>query len=1170
MTSKMVSITLQSQDRDKDAWPSASDFVVQLNRRVERVKEVRLGTIELPCGPPQMTVEHARNDNLHFSEGIRVDTGEEPRIVLIDDGPFNSIDDISFNSVNSGRFGYPRNEPSLYNNQICIAQANHEGKYTPELNIYISVPPWLAEVERRLVTGTVDQNTKFQLVSTNGVPLCHGLSDYQNFKSTNDCAPDVTSVAMCTFTDIHFHSSDDVVIPPEPVPSGCETLFSLTPACVGYVGGVWDATAPTKLNAIRRAVDQKRYDCVANGFIHMETIHQKELCAFLNHAISTRNNRLNDYQFSFVRGRYVFQCVTGIYHHSTGVSSRPRLFFPMSKNADIVVPPDLLTVGKITSLGYLMGFVSGADILCKEVKTRPGGPSVKQFIVLGSSPPQFTCVIPAGFYDPSTLADAVSGQQNWGKFDGGIIGTGDTGPVSQFGLRDSLGHKHTVVIRSGIYYPPQLAAAIEYQLNRLDLAGIYASTASPYPASPRIGSVKYTITYNQSSERFTIQCNRVSNVSPVTIGAAVDFGLSFAISTINNASSNARVGCTDIARTLGFDTRIYTGCGKYVGDRVKIPSHPNSLSQGLYNGTVRSLESLQPGTVSGYGAGPWTRRYPSNIYALTGTTPNTKRYCHQTKSVGCIGDGATTRGLQSKVVASVMIEAVTATGSILSASIPSGQPTEFNLAIGQYLAILAAGSGGVIVITGTSNNGRGFACAVMSPGVDYTVGGASAFSYCPQGSLRVAGGNTGGTDDGKHRILVSRVIAEEALPSAGNTGTFALGSRWFRSTSCPLGYQVGDVVRMSADLSVNGSNETYALSVNVVAVRSSVTNTYPYGLDGAGIGEVLKATVANGGTGWVRGSCVMIIGGDGVNCTLMITSTTSAGAVTDVAILCGGTGYIVSDSLPVQAITGPYPTTAVIIESVNAGMNLIGDASVIMRRTATSPSSPISNVVTGASCLTGGTRCISSSVNASPTNTMDGSCARLRVSQNIYVRTAANSKPFAVTADLSDPFSVGDQFLYPVNMTSIKPMDPPRFEILIEGSNLVTGSRPNHVYKLLGLGHVDLWGGCQYTGPAQWCIGPVPYVIIRLHDGHGHTEFNIINFNGGQTSNVLGKICLGSSFSIVNQQMLQLGTGGYRSYERVRLQILNPDFTPYRFHGTDFSISLCFVYDSDDVLLPCT
>ena len=246
----------------------------------------------------------------------------------------------------------------------------------------------------------------------------------------------------------------------------------------------------------------------------------------------------------------------------------------------------------------------------------------------------------------------------------------------------------------------------------------------------------------------------------------------------------------------------------------------------------------------------------------------------------------------------------------------------------------------------------------------------------------------------------------------------------------------------------------------------------------------------------------------------------------------------------------------------------------LAQRAARAPAAPLSSATVGASCVVAGTACVTAPPGAGMTDVPDGSAVRVRVSQNVYAPSAASwptTVPFLREYVASDAAFTPPAAAYAAasNLRLLKPTNPPRFEILVEGRDPATLVKAASAYRLLGYGTRDLHGGTQYLAPAQWCLNPVPYVILRLLDGQGHTEFNVINSRGTQTSNVLAKILVGGALSQVNQQIQTLGTGGYRNYRRVRLQLLNPDLTPYHFHGADYSISLCFVFDSDDVQLPC-
>lgn len=1208
MSAKMVSVTVSSEQRDRAAWPDASDFVVDLGRTIERVKEVRLGTIEMPGGAAQMTVEDDWNDKVHFSEGWRVDTGEAPTAVVIDGGNFEEDASVSFDADHATRFGYPRNAPALYNHQLVIAQADEHGRYPPRLNLVLTVPAWLTEVRREQVADhyEVDPETVFETVrggrlgvlgaqSEEKVPVPHGLADYQAYKASRPDAPSAVSAAMCTFADIHFDDPDDVTVVSESnVPPGWAHQFKLSAACVGYnSAGEWDANAPTKLNARRLYPDQRRHDCVACGFVHLESIQQRELCALLNVALARRPNRLNDYAFRFVGGEFRLECPAGRIHaHANGQSTAPRLFFRATRNESAlawaghgntgapytdpgvsVTPP----ARACTSLGHLMGFANGQPI---DLVRHPRSAPEPIAAAIGGVPPHFTTKLLAGFYDASTLASSLVRRHNWGHFDGEAIGASETGPVSEFGFRDSGGCMHTVVVRSGRYYPFELAAAIEYQLDRLDANGARASARTHHPGTPAPGRVKYTVVFDRATSRFTLRCNRIVGIGPLVLGAAVDFGITFSAAQFRSASPSAAVGPALIAATLGFDGVDYAGRSEYVGSPVDVPSHATTLSQGVPNtSNVAPLNAEAPGRINGYGAGPWAMQYPSHPFGIAGTAPNTRRFRPNVRAHPATGDASVTHGpnrLENGL--SVTIETV-AEGALQRVLV--AEPRGGNYVVGQLLVVVKGdATGGVVSVSATGADGAALALTVVEGGLGYEAGGGGvAVAYAPQGRARVVWASTGVEDDCAHRVILAKTVAEEAAPHGRNdvSGAHRVGARWFRSTTAPFGYQVGDVVRFEAPLQTNGrvreGEGSASIGVSIDRVRAAGSNAYPARLQGSIVGEVLKVTVTDGGTGYPLGTCFELQG-PGTGAVVRATAVTAAGAVETLEIVSGGCGWSASPKqVTAVAVMGPYAQNGVVIESLNAGLNLTGaDASTyaLAARAATAPVAPLASTTSGATCLVAGTACVASPPGAGPTTAVDGSTIRVRVSQNVYGSAGPNTAPYArYAADASEVFEQLGEFALPTNLGLLKPTDPPRFEVLIEGRDPATSVKPASAYRVLGFGRRDLHSRARYLAPAQWCLAPVPYVILRLLDGQGHTEFNVVNHHGRQTSDVLAKILLGSALSQVNQQVQQLGCGGYRNYHHVRLQVLNPDFTPYHFHGADYSLSLCFVFDSDDVRMQC-
>ena len=701
----MLSVCIQSQERDRGAWPDASDFVVDLGTKLERVKEVRLGTIELACGATQMTVEDGWNDRIAFAEGWRVDTGECAVPVVVDPGPFPQNDAVAFNAAtpqNQATFGFPRNAPALFNHQLLIAQADADGRYAPELNVVLTVPPWLAEVARETLAAgaVVSPATVFSTVGcavTNGggapgvVRVPHGMADYQTLPGPK---PAHISAAMSTFSDIRFdRAADAASVSFGAYPPGYEFQFTLAAAVVGYdAGGSWDANAPTKLNAARADPDQRRHDSVACGFLHLEPLQQRELCAVLNHAVSRRPNRLNDYRFEFVGGEFRLTVAGGaLYTHPTGQSSAPRLFFPAAPNAPVApwgggagraaspyTDPGVSVTPAApacTSLGCLMGFRSGQSVRPARRRTRPNAPPEPVLAALGGCPPHFGVRVLPGFYDASSFAAAVAQRHNWGLFDGEAIGASETGPVSEFGFRDSTGCMHTVAVRSGKYFPAELAAALEYQLDRLDVNGARASTTTYLPGATASGAVKYTVFFDRGTRRFTFRCNRVAAADPLVLGAGVDFGLTFSAAQFRSVSTSAAVSPGLVAATLGFDGIDYAGRCEYVGVPVDVPGHPTTLSQGVSNGTVAPLAASDPGAAEGYGAGPAAVQYPSHPFGLAGTSPNMRRYCPNVRALPATGDASATLGPTTYAGGlPLAVAAVDAAGGLAAVTVTGPRP----------------------------------------------------------------------------------------------------------------------------------------------------------------------------------------------------------------------------------------------------------------------------------------------------------------------------------------------------------------------------------------------------------------------------------------------------------------------------------------------------------------
>ena len=271
----MISMSFRSEDRDVAREPDASQFTVDLGQTIQRVREVRCGSIELPRSA-EYTIEAGRNDELRVSEGTRVDVGEASSAVVVDAGPLPADPDMGFAGG--------AHAPTLFDHQLLVAGRAEDGTYPPRLAAVLTVPPHLIEVSSASPPGTSAPLYEHTFRTVGDAP--HGLADYQAW-SGKSLRPPIVSVAMSTFEDIRF---DD--------PAHCSPVGEAGFRLAHEVTGCPTASSPTLLNALV----PDRFWAVACGFLHAAAWHAHELCAFLNHVLGRRPTAVSGCRFRVFRG----------------------------------------------------------------------------------------------------------------------------------------------------------------------------------------------------------------------------------------------------------------------------------------------------------------------------------------------------------------------------------------------------------------------------------------------------------------------------------------------------------------------------------------------------------------------------------------------------------------------------------------------------------------------------------------------------------------------------------------------------------------------------------------------------------------------------------------------------------------------------------------------------
>ena len=1004
---KMQSFSWSSADRDREVYPDASSYSIAMPNEVQRVREVRLGDVQLPLAA--RTVEKGVNDVFRVSEGLRVDVGEEPPVF-----PAGGW------TPSSGA------APPLWNHQLLICEADETGAYTAITtardfganNFVLTVPAFLNEVNCKPAPAPAPNEfspltatSSFYTVPATGAAgsgagAPHGLSDYRAWKqaaasAAARSAPDVVSVAACTFSPLLYSAEGDVTlntssVPPHNVPvtdPGLEYAFQLTDSGM------------RKLNAFSGPTIC-RSQSVTGSFIHCPALHAEELADFLSFAIGRRRT-LNGYRFEIDSGRMYLRLLGPVATHGTGVSSAPRLFFRTAPNAVLpawggALPATAATSatamnasgGTSTSLGTLLGFQSGSgpQNLVRGARKRP------IVGIRGGLPPTCAAVVPAGVYDVGTLTKELANATNWGFFSAMANGTT---PSSQLGFLDSTGVAHAVVIRAGKYSPFELAKAVEYAFDRLDQNGAFfdmaatggqifgvpnnsynpAGSAIIYaPEAPRIGNVKYSVSFSWATARFTFACNRITAIGGVsdlsdtgdgmaaqamTLGDGVAFGMTF-----DATMYPATAGITSdlAAATLGLRGVVtLSGETTYTGAAIRVPHTQTCVSQGPLNSATnptRPLMYSSPGTANGHGAGPPAAQLLSNHFRISGTNPNTNQMrCSalQHPARGDLqpalrgsGESAAASSFSTLPTSMLQCEVVSvsdAVGGIIT-SLAVGPITSHDWNVGQFFYInqtgtvsfpvTSASTLAIGMVTSISKLGNVTGVTLVYRGSGYSTGFYPCAPVAPQGGTRVV---YGATDDlSSHRFIVSGFHVTEAAPTASclyvavpdmTNAACATGARTYRTTTAPLGHGVGDVVRFQESEVLRTNSKTgehpggvlSQLKVNCIAA----TNSNALGP----VGAVLRVEINTPGLGYVEGMYVALIWTApappapapapvlGRNSAIAkITAVGNSGDVTAVEMVYGGAGYVVwpvvGSELTCHTVMGPYPQTVVVTEAMNS------------------------------------------------------------------------------------------------------------------------------------------------------------------------------------------------------------------------------------------------------------
>ena len=93
-----------------------------------------------------------------------------------------------------------------------------------------------------------------------------------------------------------------------------------------------------------------------------------------------------------------------------------------------------------------------------------------------------------------------------------------------------------------------------------------------------------------------------------------------------------------------------------------------------------------------------------------------------------------------------------------------------------------------------------------------------------------------------------------------------------------------------------------------------------------------------------------------------------------------------------------------------------------------------------------------------------------------------------------------------------------------------------------------------YVSPGSHNLDHVDYVLLKLRESNRTTFLQ--HESGGTAQGVFGKVCLNPTFRHERHLPVEVGFVGGDRLDALTLEVLNPDGTPYHFHGAAFSLSL--------------
>lgn len=139
----------------------------------------------------------------------------------------------------------------------------------------------------------------------------------------------------------------------------------------------------------------------------------------------------------------------------------------------------------------------------------------------------------------------------------------------------------------------------------------------------------------------------------------------------------------------------------------------------------------------------------------------------------------------------------------------------------------------------------------------------------------------------------------------------------------------------------------------------------------------------------------------------------------------------------------------------------------------------------------------------------------------------------------------------------------PRFELRF------AGCVDNPLIRRLGFAHEYYCGQSCYESCTPWDMNPYPCVLMQLGTPTMGFPWKFSTVTGQMVPYFTALGTSTSNYSRTYQDSNDYKTSGSITVGVVHVEFLNPDMTPYHFHGCDHCINLVFVCEGDQALLSC-